>query len=181
MSTLKTNSITDVSGKPLVNNSGGIIQVVQTVKTDPWSSSSDGISWYAVTGLTASITPTSAASKILVQVMMTVSSGYWEVQTRLTRNGSVINAATGDTAGSRSRATTSSNSYSASTSGYDQYNPTIIYLDSPSTTSSTTYGVQLNGYSSFTIGLNQNVYDTTDRSDYYARTASTITLMEVVG
>ena len=57
MSTLKTNSITDVSGKPLVNNSGGIIQVVQTVKTDPWSSSSDGISWYAVTGLTASITP----------------------------------------------------------------------------------------------------------------------------
>lgn len=181
MSTLKTNSITDVSGKPLVNNSGGIIQVVQTVKTDPWSAAGGATTWYAVTGLSASITPTSSSSKILVQVMMTVSSGYWEVQTRLTKNGYVINAATGDAAGSRSRATTSSNQYSSATDGYGQYNPTIIYLDSPATTSATTYGVELNGYSSFTIGLNQNIYDTTDRSDYYARTASTITLMEVVG
>ena len=94
MSTLKTNSITDVSGKPLVNNSGGIIQVVQTVKTDPWSAGGNATTFYAVTGLTATITPTSAASKILVQVMMTVSSGYWEVQTRLTKNGSAISGAT---------------------------------------------------------------------------------------
>ena len=181
MSTLKTNSITDVNGKPLVNNSGGIIQVVSTVKTDPWSGAGGATTWYAVTGLTASITPTTTSSKILVQVMMTVSSGYWEVQTRLTKNGSVLNAATGDAAGSRSRATTSSNEYQAGSVGYGQYNPTIIYLDSPATTSTTTYGVELNGYSSFTIGLNQNVFDTTDRADYYARTAASITLMEVVG
>ena len=181
MSTLKTNSITDVSGKPLVNNSGGIIQVVQTVKTDPWSAGGNATTFYAVTGLTATITPTSAASKILVQVMMTVSSGYWEVQTRLTKNGSVLSAATGDAAGSRSRATTSSNQYYGGVAGYGQYNPNITYLDSPATTSATTYGVELNGYSSYTIGLNQNVYDTTDRADYYARTAATIILMEVVG
>jgi len=181
MSTLKTNSITDVSGKPLVNNSGGIIQVVQTVKTDPWSSASDGTSWYSVTGLTAQITPTSSSSKVLVHVMMTVSSGYWEVQTRLTKNGNVLSGATGDAAGSRSRATTSSNEYQAGGVGYGQYNPTIIYMDSPATTSATTYGVQLNGYSTYTIALNQNIYDTTDRADYYARTAATITLMEVVG
>lgn len=181
MSTLKTNSITDVSGKPLVNNSGGIIQVVQTVKTDNWTSASNGTSFYAVTGMSATITPTSASSKILVSMQICCSSGYWEIQGRIYRNGSLLTGAIGDTAGSRTRCTFAVNEYSASGIGYGMYVVPVQYLDSPASTSPQTYQLYLNGYSTFTIAVNGNGYNDTDNADYYGRGISTVTLMEVVG
>jgi hypothetical protein len=53
------------------------------------------------------------------------------------------------------------------------------YLDSPATTSPTTYGLSLNGYSTFTLGVNFNVYSDPDSADYFANPISTITLMEI--
>jgi len=182
MSTLKTNSITDVSGKPLVNNSGGIIQVVQSVKTDKWTSASNGTNFYAVSGMSATITPTSASSKILVGMQICCSSGYWEIQGRIYRNGSLLTGAIGNAASNRTRCTFSVNEYPGQGSvGYGMYVVPVQYLDSPASTSAQTYQLYLNGYSSFTIAVNGNGYSDTDNADYYGRGISTVTLMEVVG
>jgi hypothetical protein len=40
MSTIKTNAIQTVAGKPILNSTGSILQVVQTVKTDTFSTTS---------------------------------------------------------------------------------------------------------------------------------------------
>jgi hypothetical protein len=74
MSTIKTNAITTVAGKPILNSTGSILQVVQTVKSDTFSNSTKG-SYVAVTGLSATITPTSTTSKILV-----MSEVAWDSQ-----------------------------------------------------------------------------------------------------
>jgi hypothetical protein len=46
-------------------NMGTVLQVIQTVKRDTWSSSSDSVSFYPVTGMTATITPRFSTSKVL--------------------------------------------------------------------------------------------------------------------
>ncbi|BCV08527.1 MAG: hypothetical protein CM15mL8_070 [Caudoviricetes sp.] len=55
MSQLKVNSIVPVGGLPS-GASGGIIQVVQTVKTDTMSTSGTGGSYQDITGLSVTIT-----------------------------------------------------------------------------------------------------------------------------
>lgn len=182
MSTLRTNAIQTVAGKQLLNSTGSIINVVQTVKQDVWSSASNGTSFYPITGYTATITPTSTASKILIICNMFVTSGYWEIQGRLTRNGADITGSWGNARGSRTRCSFATNQYeNAGSQQYSWSDVHYTYLDSPSTTSATTYGVSLNGYSTFTIAMNYNVYVDSDSADYYGQPSSTITLMEVVG
>ena len=160
---------------------GAVLQVVQTVKKDNWTSSSDGTSFYDVTGLNATITPTSISSKILVEVVCQCSCAYWEIQGRLTRNASVLTGALGDQRGSRTRCTFSVNEYAGSAVGYGMYTATIKYLDSPASTSAQTYQVQLNGYSTYGLAVNANAYSDLDSADYYGTPISTITLTEISG
>ena len=40
MSTIKTNAITTVAGKPILNSTGSILQVVTTNKTDVFTTTS---------------------------------------------------------------------------------------------------------------------------------------------
>jgi len=121
---------------------GKIGQVVQTVKTNTWTSNSDTFdSGSDITGLTVNITPTATNSKILVMFALSGSQGYNQnrAQYRLVRGstpifigvpeGSNRIAATGGIASAHS-------SILASTSGG-------VYLDSPSTTSQVTYKVQM--------------------------------------
>ena len=61
MSELRTNRIVPRDGLPS-GSSGGIIQVRSTTKTDPFDTTST--SFTDVTGLSVSITPTRADSKI---------------------------------------------------------------------------------------------------------------------
>ena len=68
MSTLKTNAIQTVAGKPILNSTGSILQVVQTIKTDTFAGSTN--SWIDVTGLNASITPSSTSNRILIMVTL---------------------------------------------------------------------------------------------------------------
>ena len=162
------------------NTYGTILQVVQTVKADTWSSSSDGTSFYPVTGLTATINPKFSTSKVLVMVNVHASSGYWEIQGRITRNSGDLTGSWGNARGSRTRATFMDNRYEAA--GSQRYGWGILYsqyLDSPATTSATTYGLSLNGYSTFTLGVNYNAYTDSDSADYFANPISTITLMEI--
>jgi hypothetical protein len=182
MSIIKTNAIQTTAGKPILNSTGSILQVVQTVKTDTWGqATANGTTWYPITGFTAAITPTSNSNKILVQGNLHLSTGYWEVQGKLTRNGSDVSGALGAARGVRSLCTFADNTYSGGNSGYNWYNVTFQYLDSPASTSAQTYGISLNSYSTRTIGVNYNAYTDTNEEDYYGQPISTITLMEISG
>jgi len=165
--------ITDTAPK-----AGNILQVVQTVKTDTFSTTST--SFVDITGLSVTITPSSASSKILVRFASHISnSGFLTYLDLLRDSTSII---LGDAASSRPRITTTSASYSTSTSvDYNITQASMEFLDSPSTTSAITYKLQMRSYQSAqTAYLNRTPVDR-DTADFEPRTPSTITVMEVAG
>ena len=152
---------------------GKVLQVVQTVKSDTFSSSSS--SWTDITGLSVSITPSSASSKILIMYSIIASESASQFASfRITRNSTGI--AIGDASGNRQPATTSSWGGGATNQTNSQ---SVQYLDSPSTTSSTTYKVQTISTASQINYINRNVRD--NDAYYEPRTISTITVMEIAG
>jgi hypothetical protein len=164
--------------KQVLNTTGSILQVVSTTKTDSFSATLGGVNGRAsVTGLTASITPISTSSKILVLVMMNVSTAADQFGVVLTRG--VTDLAVGDAAGNRARRT------NFAYPGFDGYSGEVVnitFLDSPASTSSLTYGVDVgNALADATkvAAVNRTVTDGNFTS--VPRTASTITLMEVAG
>jgi hypothetical protein len=160
---------------------GSVAQVVSTTKRDLWAVSADPVGFYEVGGYSASITPSSAGSKILVRGMIHVSSWYWEIQGRILRNGTTITDAIGNARGSRARATFTQNLYEGTGSVRNSWAPvTFEYLDSPGTTSSVSYSVALGTYGYGLVGVNYNVYSDPDTADYFATPISTITLMEIL-
>jgi hypothetical protein len=172
MSQLKVNSIVPSGGLPAGSDGGGIIQCVQTVKTDAFSTTANS-TWTDITGMSASITPQSSSNKILVHVKLEVSDSSAEIQVyRLLRGGSVISAST---AGS------SENGFAmidtdAYTSGIRSTDACITcFLDAPSTTSSTTYKVQVWKNAAGTMWLNRRSLNAG------VGLVSMITLMEVSG
>jgi hypothetical protein len=153
---------------------GSILQVVQTVKTDTFSSSTTG-SWVDITGLSVSITPSSSSNKILVmaQVMAAGLSSTNNVLLRILRDSTAINV--GASAGSRTPAFACTQS---SNDGNNAPTPHASYLDSPATTSSVTYKIQaFSNAGSISVNRSPNDNDTS----YAPRGASTITLMEIKG
>jgi hypothetical protein len=158
--------------------SGAVLQVVQTVKTDTFSSSST--SFTDITGMSVTITPTSATSKIMIMYNMNTSivNGGYRFDTRLVRNGSVI--AVGDSAGSRFQATTQA--YSSSSAGnYPVYVQSMTFLDSPATTSSLTYKLQGVGWISSSGTFYVNLSAAEGDNSNYSRSISTITALEIAG
>jgi hypothetical protein len=108
--------------------SGKVLQVVNAIYTTQTSSSS---STYADTGLTATITPSSVSSKIMVFVTIPV----YKDTNNTTGKFKLFRAATGI-------ATLSNAGFTGGTGGIDIGAVAINYLDSPATTSATTYKVQ---------------------------------------
>jgi hypothetical protein len=162
-------------------STGGILQVVSTTKSDTFSASVVAGTTTEFTGLTATITPRSTSSKIMVMVQLAghvnTAGSEQQLQFILKRGATAIGV--GDAAGSRKRATLwSSGSSALDTIGYSG---TIVYLDSPSTTSSTTYGVDLGHGSSSTKTIVMNRTTTDGDNTREARAVSTITLIEVAG
>ena len=158
---------------------GSILQVVSATKSD--TSSVTGYSW-TDTGLSVSITPVAASSKILVLADMNIGSNTgFDTKLRLMRGSTAIGL--GDAVGSRPQATRVVNSHPPTSYGvYHQIPTTIIYLDSPSTTSATTYKIQFASYDSNLAYLNRSDNNATDPSNEYEGTpASFITVMEVAG
>ena len=163
-----------------VSRSGGILQVVQTVKTDTFSASTaTGAFTSNITGLEATITPRSTSSKILVQVSVdgSQSTNFGIVALQLQRDGSPVGI--GDAAGSRSRMTAQWVSNVNASSDVGNANKT--FLDSPGTTASVTYGVQLQNQGSSTLTVHVNRSDADLDLVRKGRSISTITLMEVAG
>jgi len=130
-----------------------------------------------VTGLAATITPSSTSSKILVSVVLSCSgtTNQSSVMGRLLRGSTPI--AVGDAAGSQILA-----SFGAAASvGTDLVTTQgVDNLDSPSTTDATTYKIQVRSSASGQyVFVNRSQTDSS--APGYARTVSTITLTEVAG
>jgi len=156
---------------------GSVLQVVSAIKTDTFSFSVTERTWTSVTGLSASITPSSASNKVLVTAVVSVSATntYNAMGGRVTRNGSVV--AVGNTAGTRASAFFGSDDW-LSAAYANQAQIYISFLDSPSTTSAVTYQLQLiNDRDTDTIYVNRSQYDG-DSSQTF-RNASSITVMEI--
>jgi len=147
-------------------------QVVQTVKTDTFSTSSS--SYTDVTGLSVSITPTSATSKILVLYSSTIGapSGQYSTGLQLVRGSTAIYL--GDVRGVRTLA--SSWMWSES-SQYAMSPVNGIFLDSPATTSATTYKLQMISPYSVQVELNRNQID--GNNAVQGSIPSQITVMEI--
>jgi ABC-type uncharacterized transport system substrate-binding protein len=150
------------------NPTSKIAQVLSTTKSDTFTSSST--SFIDVTGLSVSITPTLATSKIMVfaSVMMSVNGSNFM---RLVRGSTAISI--GDAGGSRVRA--SASSAAVNSTSIIPYN--VMFLDSPATTSATTYKIQIQTYSP-AMFVNYTYLD--DDATYCGRVASNITVMEIL-
>jgi hypothetical protein len=148
---------------------GKVGQVVSTAKTDAFTTTST--SFTDITGLSVAITPSSSSSKVLVFVDVKGSGSSETIATRLMRDATAIYI--GDTAGSRTRATSGFNILGA----YSAYNLGAMFLDSPATTSATTYKMQML-VSASTAYVNRWPVDTDGAG--FPRLASSITVLEIL-
>lgn len=159
--------------------SGNVIQVVSTTKTDTFSASTAGNSFTGdVTGLTASITPSSTSSKIYISVSLGASrgDGVGFTVAKLLRDGTDI--IVGDAASSRAQV--SGQSTFISSSGVMSALG-LSGVDEPATTSSVTYSVRLYNTSSTTETIYVNRTSSDNDNATVVRAASTITVMEIAG
>ena len=158
-----------------LGRAGNILQVIQAVKTDTATTTSENT--FVDTGLSVSITPSSASNKILVTANLSFSAGDMQnIAWRLVRGSTDIYL--GDAASNRTRA---AGAVRVSTNqDAEHQNVTSIFLDSPNTTSATTYKVQwCRTYSTSTIYMNRASEDTDN--DDRTRVPSSITVQEVAG
>jgi hypothetical protein len=175
--TVTTAKIVDgaITSAKLGSGVGGkILQVVQATKQDTQDFALATGTLSDVTGLSASITPSSSSNKILVMFTVHIgqnSGGSANAYINIDRGGS--NIFIGDASGSRTRGTSSVGIDLAST--YTLKIATQTYLDSPSTTSATTYKLRAGGYNSRSFSINKTLID--DAEGNVA--TSTLTLMEV--
>ena len=159
-----------------INATGCTLQVLQTPKTDTFTTSST--SFTDITGLSVNITPSSTSSKVLVFMDCKVASATnVSAFVRMVRDSTAIYV--GDAASNRQRATMSNSDDPSSQSIFQMSG---MFLDSPSTTSQVTYKVQILSEPSGNTG---NVYvnrsDADTDNDQEGRYASSITVMEIAG
>jgi hypothetical protein len=173
MSQLRVNTITNAGGTGSTYAPGHVVQVVSTAKTDTLALSTS--TYTNLTGLTATITPSSASSRILVIFDV---KGHADVslvtniQLRLVRGTTPIYI--GDLGGSRTRATFGG---LISNAAFTQEQASGVFLDSPATTSAITYAVQGRTDTAAALFINRSYGDSD--ADGRTRTASSITLMEI--
>jgi hypothetical protein len=173
VSTLKVNNVEDLGADPVVTNgvlvksafpAGSILQVVSTTKTDTFSTSSATLE--NVTGLSATITPSSTDSKVYVVLTIGLidASAVTGVRGSCTRNGTVVGAASGASGFGWSRVPADA----------DRGGSVVwSFVDAPSSVAALTYQAQMSRGSG-TAFLNRN-----NSNNLFA--VSTITLMEVAG
>ena len=159
------------------NNTGNILQVVSTTKTDTSSFASNTTNTFVdLSGLSVSITPTSASSKILIEFDVSVAVGTGTVHVRLVRGSTPI--AVGDSASNRLQSTVARRSMS-SVYSLENTPMSMSFLDSPNTTSATTYKLQGTAGASYNTTYYVNRSSNDNDADYGSRVASTITAIEV--
>ena len=169
---LQTNGSGVLSFAGVSASAGQVIQVLSTTKTDTFSTAST--SFVDVTGLSVSITPSSASNKILIIANVYGNNTGQYSFARLMRDSTEICIA--DTNSSNVRSSFA-NYYTADDAGLVAGGQN--HLDSPATTSSITYKIQVTTGGAGTIYINRGT--TSDTGSSRGRTASSITVMEIKG
>ena len=168
MSQINVNNIANVAGT--VNK--GVLQVVSTCKTTQFTTTST--SFTDVTGMTATLTPRSTSSKVLVIITIGCignNTAGWQSFVMLERDigGSSTNLAVNTDASS-----INSSAMWLDNNAYSTGAGSVSFLDSPNTTSAITYTLQCRAGGN-TFSFNRRG-DTADDG-----TVSTITAMEIQG
>jgi hypothetical protein len=170
------NASAAIAGTKISGSFGKVLQVLQATKQDIEDFALATSTLSDVTGLSLSITPSSASNKILVLFTVHLgqnSGGGANPYINIDRGGS--NIFIGDASGVRTR-TTSGVGIDVS-SQYTLKIATQTYLDSPNTTSATTYKLRTGGFNSRAFSVNRTLVN-----DAEGNTAtSTLTLMEIAG
>lgn len=169
MSTLRVDTIANTAGT--TNNR--VLQVVSTEKSDQFTTTST--TFVDITGMSATITPTSSSSKILIIFSVGLvgnSTGGQFVYLKVNRNPSGL-VSIGDQASARARVSAGN----GGTQPYSNSSLTITNLDSPSTTSAVTYNIQMRSQSTGTAKFNSRGDDA--NSTAYGRSSASLTLMEI--
>jgi hypothetical protein len=184
MSTVRANGIKTITGKPILNGSGNIIQTVY-VRSDAFTTYSAATSGDGTTisALSASITPISATNRIICKWMICGEVGgdsntVWLIH----RNGALIT-----TAGEEGRNSVSNNRWVGfAPTPYDvdfastPFSLGIQYSQIAGTTSTITYSpaIRASSATATTFYLNRPISST--GADSYENTVSTCVLYEVV-
>ncbi len=159
----------------LVGAAGGgkVLQVVSTIKTDVFSTTS--ASYVDVTDGSVTITPSSASNKILVMAYVVLGNATATAASffRVVRGSTAIGVGTA----SASRISASGGIYPPQTYSVGGYG--WHHLDSPSSTSSLTYKIQIAVESGYTarIGASGGDADLAHTGRY----PTIITVMEIAG
>ena len=158
-------------------SAGSIVQVVQTVKKDVFTTASSGTTWVEVTGLNVSITPSSASNKVLIDANISYSPGSttYTVFFSLYDGSTQLTDFIGNTGESSQTRTTAMERIHANSPGTARVNALI----SPSTTSAKTYKIYCLNENNGSLSINRMHSDSNQQ--YFGRSISTITAMEVAG
>lgn len=176
MSTLSLNAIQSLAGKRLLNNTGSILQVQQAFLDTTWTGTATlAAGGAAITGLSVTITPTSATNKILLwsSVYGNGQAATTQLFTWFSRGTTKIGAAAaaGTRVGVMGRWYLNDSAVAASFP--------MVYLDSPGVTTTLTYSIYAATEGAGTIYVNRTQADT-DGTGNGARGASCLIAMEVV-
>ena len=179
MSILKVATINEKTSGNRVQIPGHVIQVVEGSMGDRLALNTGG-NWTQVTNLTASITPSSTSSKILVQCNVNLAGAYsyYTVGARLYVNGSHLSDAS-------SNDTTHSNDnvswFAVGAQQWQNYireQATAQYLHSPASTSAQVYSLYVNDQrDNSTVYVNRYHYGA--NQTYMYTTRSNFILMEI--
>jgi hypothetical protein len=156
---------------------GKILQVKNVTKTDTFSSSLSQYVAASVTGMDLAFTASSTSNRLFFQVNLNIcaSTNNRPVAFFLVADGTKIDAATGDAAGSRYRSTATGLVDYTSTMETLQMN----YYHTPTSTNSITYGVKIQNSHDSTNTLYVNRTHTDSDGQFFHRTISSMTIMEI--
>lgn len=180
-SILKVDSIQTAAGKPIVNSTGSVLQVLQAVKTNTFTTTSG--TFVQVPDLTITITPSSASNKILITGSIALAANLYTWHCGLFQDGTELGLA--DVASNRPRSLFNGLSDETVQDSHGKISYiTRELLVSPSTTSAITFDIRaarrFDNQESPTTFINRSVPDR-DTNTYDQRCISTLTAMEIAG
>jgi len=192
-SKLKVNVIADSGDNTIISSNGSgtvtlgaafpstgkIGQVVQTVKTDTFSTGSTSFS--AITGLSVNITPTATSSKILIRTLISYGGdqNLYAFGKLLRGSTEILIGDAGESSQTRATFPFMISAGDPSAGVFKSFHSGTEFLDSPSSTNQITYSI-----SCATAASGRDLYinraSNNTNAGYIGRFASTITAMEVL-
>jgi len=184
MASIKFNNVEvfDSNGKVTASGmpSGTVIQTLSGVKTDSFTTDAyynNGSGGATITGLSVSITPSSASNKILVITHLNGAHDYNANRVMATLFRDTTKIAVGDDPGSGNIRQQVTGGFAGSNDSIIPQPITVTYLDSPSSTSELTYTWKIGTHGSGTAYVNRSAQDSNETTA--GRTMSTIIVQEI--